>query len=180
MQYQNFEKYHTPWSCDRETRSRMTVPTSSTVAPSFGVLLISIYIRFVERDDRRRRPAAPDGEKLGGEIFIRNEEKRRPVYRPFLRQCVRTRPNEQAATHGADKKEESLPSPSLPLYSVPSSITSGTRWGRWRYVEDRRRGGQARWVVERAGYSRVEGGCARGRAPEGGTREGIEAIDVFT
>lgn len=84
---------------------------------------------------------------LKSEIFIRIEEKRRAVYRPFLRQCVRTQPNEQAATHGADKKEESPPSLSLPLYSFPSSITSGTRWGRWRYVEDRRRGGQARWVA---------------------------------
>lgn len=88
---------------------------------------------------------------LEREIFIRNDEKRRPVYRPFLRQCVRTQPNEQAATHGADKKEESSPSLSLLPYFVPFSITSGTRWGRWRYVEDRRRGGQARWVVSEQG-----------------------------
>lgn len=33
---------------------------------------------------------------------------------------------------------------------------------------------------ERAGHGGMEGGCARGRAPKGGTREGIEAIDVFT
>lgn len=33
---------------------------------------------------------------------------------------------------------------------------------------------------ERAEYGGVEGGCTRGRAVEGGTREGIEAIDVFT
>lgn len=104
------------------------------------------------------------------------------VYRPFLRQCVRTQPNEQAPTHGADKKEEeSPPSLSRPRRTVSFSITSGIRWGRWRYVEDRRRGGQARWVAsERARRSGVAGGCARGRAPEGGTREGIDAIDVFT
>lgn len=87
---------------------------------------------------------------FGSEIFIRNDEKRHPVYRPFLRQCVRTQPNEQAATHGADKKEEfSLSVASS--YFVPFSITSGTHWGRWRYVEDRRRGGQARWVASEQG-----------------------------
>lgn len=55
------------------------------------------------------------------------------------------------ATHGADKKEESFPSLSLLPYFVPFSITSRIRWGRWRYVEDRRRGGQARWVVSEQG-----------------------------
>lgn len=92
----------------------------------FPLSVRSITTRRLDRFDRR---SDLDEEKVESEIFIRNEEKRRPVYRPFLRQCVRTQPNEQAATHGADKKEESLPSPSLPLYSVPSSIASGTRLG---------------------------------------------------
>lgn len=121
-----------------------------------------------------------DEEKLESEIFIRNEEKRRPVYRPFLRQCVRTQPNEQAATHGADKKEESLPSPFLPLYSVPSSIASETRLGAVAVCRGPSKGWPGEVGGERAEYGGVEGGCARGRAAEGGTREGIEAIDVFT
>lgn len=109
--------------------------------------LICCFPFFLNRNNVEQQSGFEGGEMLESKIFVRNEEKRRAVYRPFLRQCVRTQPNEQAATHGADKKEENLPSLSLPLYSVPSSITSGTRWGRWRYVEDRRRGGQARWVA---------------------------------
>ena len=46
------------------------------------------------------------------------------------------------------------------------------------------RGSSKGWPGEvggkRVGHGGMEGGCARGRAPKGGTREGIEAIDVFT
>lgn len=142
----------------------------------FGILVFSSVLIYCQIDVIISR-----WEKaVKSEILIRNEEKRRFVYRPFLRQCVRTQPNEQAATHGADKKEESLSSLSLLLYSVTFLYHKRNPLGAVAVCRGPSKGWPGEVGGERAGYGRVEGGCARGRAPEGGTREGIEAIDVFT
>lgn len=111
-------------------------------------------------------------------MIIRNDEERRPVYRPFLRQCVRTQPNERRRTAPIKKKRVFPLRPYLPIsfLSLSQAEPVGGGGGMSRTVEGvARRGG---WQASRA---RRDGGrlCERWE-PKGGTREGIEAIDVFT